>query len=89
MVGPQRPVLGALPSWKQSGRVGAASYRLMFSAEEDFGYPAYIVPILAVVKLAAAATILIRFSLVLSDVAYAGMFFHLILAAGAISASRT
>lgn len=34
MVGPQRPVLGALPSWKQSGRVGAASYRLMFSAEE-------------------------------------------------------
>jgi hypothetical protein len=49
----------------------------------DFGYPAYIVPILAVVKLAAAATILTRFSVVLSDLAYAGMFFHLILAAGA------
>lgn len=49
----------------------------------DFGYPAYIVPILGVAKLAAAATILTRFSVALSDLAYAGMFFHLILAAGA------
>lgn len=49
----------------------------------NFGYPAYIVPILAVVKLAAAATILTRFSVALSDLAYAGMLFHLILAAGA------
>ena len=49
----------------------------------NFGYPAYIVPVLAVVKLAAAATILSRFNVALSDFAYAGMFFHLILAAGA------
>lgn len=49
----------------------------------DFGYPAYIVPILAVVKLLAAATILSRFNVALSDFAYAGMFFHLVLAAGA------
>ncbi|RUW25063.1 DoxX family protein [Mesorhizobium sp. M1E.F.Ca.ET.041.01.1.1] len=49
----------------------------------NFGYPAYIVPVLGVVKLAAAATILSRISVALSDLAYAGMFFHLILAAGA------
>ena len=49
----------------------------------NFGYPAYIVPILGVVKLLAAATILSRFSVALSDLAYAGMFFHLVLAAGA------
>jgi hypothetical protein len=49
----------------------------------NFGYPAYIVPILGVVKLLAAATILSRFSVALSDLAYAGMLFHLVLAAGA------
>ncbi|HEY8356218.1 MAG TPA: DoxX family protein [Ramlibacter sp.] len=49
----------------------------------NFGYPAYVVPILGVVKLIAAATILSRFSVALSDLAYAGMFFHLILAASA------
>jgi len=49
----------------------------------NFGYPAYIVPILGIVKLLAVATILSRFSVALSDLAYAGMFFHLILAAGA------
>ncbi|ANV26593.1 MULTISPECIES: DoxX family protein [Hyphomicrobiales] len=49
----------------------------------NFGYPGYIVPILGVVKLLAAATILSRFNVALSDLAYAGMFFHLILAAGA------
>ena len=49
----------------------------------NFGYPAYLVPFLAVIKLSAAATILSRFSVALSDLAYAGMFFHLVLAAGA------
>jgi hypothetical protein len=49
----------------------------------NFGYPAYVVPVLAVVKLSAAATILSRFNVALSDFAYAGMFFHLMLAAGA------
>lgn len=48
-----------------------------------FGYPTYIVPILGVVKLVAAVTILWRFNVALSDLAYAGMLFHLILAAGA------
>lgn len=47
------------------------------------GYPAYLVPILAVAKLAAVVTILTRFSVALSDLAYAGMFFHLLLALSA------
>jgi hypothetical protein len=49
----------------------------------QFHYPAYLVPILAPLKLAAAVTILWRFSVKLSDLAYAGMFFHLLLAASA------
>lgn len=44
------------------------------------GYPAYLVPILGAAKLAGAITILSRFSVRLSDLAYAGMFFHLLLA---------
>jgi hypothetical protein len=47
------------------------------------GYPAYLVPILGVVKLAGAITILWRFSVALSDLAYVGMFFHLLLALSA------
>jgi small basic protein len=50
---------------------------------ETFGYPAYLVPLLAVAKLAAVVVILWRFSVPLSDLAYAGMFFHLLLAASA------
>ncbi|MAN78499.1 MAG: hypothetical protein CML24_15260 [Rhizobiales bacterium] len=42
----------------------------------NFGYPAYIVPILGIVKVLAVATILSRFSVALSDLAYAGMFLH-------------
>ena len=48
-----------------------------------FGYPAYIVPVLGVLKLAAAVTILWRYNVPLSDLAYAGMFFHLLLAMSA------
>jgi hypothetical protein len=48
-----------------------------------FGYPAYLVPLLGTAKLAGALTILTRFSVKLSDLAYAGMFFHLLLAASA------
>jgi hypothetical protein len=44
------------------------------------GYPAYLVPILAVAKLAAPIVIVWRFSVALSDLAYAAMFFHLLLA---------
>lgn len=47
------------------------------------GYPPYLVPILAVLKPLAAITILWRFSVALSDLAYAGMFFHLLLALSA------
>lgn len=44
------------------------------------GYPAYLVPVLIVVKLLGVAAILSRFRVALSDLAYAGMFFHLLLA---------
>ncbi|ENN83862.1 hypothetical protein RHSP_41591 (plasmid) [Rhizobium freirei PRF 81] len=47
------------------------------------GYPPYLVPILAVLKPLAAVTILWRFSVALSDLAYAGMFYHLLLAISA------
>lgn len=49
----------------------------------DLGYPGYLVSILAAVKLLAVAVILSRLHVALSDFAYAGMFFHLVLAAGA------
>ncbi|MGV6484092.1 DoxX family protein [Stenotrophomonas indicatrix] len=44
------------------------------------GFPGYLVPILGVAKLLGAITILWRFSVALTDLAYAGMFFHLLLA---------
>lgn len=44
------------------------------------GFPAYLVPILAVLKPLAAVTILWRFNVALSDLACAGMFYHLLLA---------
>ncbi|UAY90543.1 DoxX family protein [Pectobacterium polaris] len=47
----------------------------------NFGYPGYLVPILTAVKILAVATILSRISVPLSDLAYAGMFFHLLLSA--------
>ncbi|MDQ0561889.1 hypothetical protein QO004_003690 [Rhizobium mesoamericanum] len=47
------------------------------------GYPPYLVPILAVLKPLAAVAILWRFSVALSDLAYAGMFYHLLLAISA------
>ena len=47
------------------------------------GYPGYLVVLLIVAKLAAVLAILSRRSVALSDLAYAGMFFHLILAASA------
>lgn len=47
------------------------------------GYPGYLVPFLAVAKIAAAVTVLWRYSVALSDLAYAGMLFHLLLAASA------
>ena len=43
------------------------------------GYPGYLVPVLIVVKILGAAAILSRVSVALSDLAYAGMFYHLLL----------
>lgn len=47
------------------------------------GYPAYLVPVLITVKLLGVVAILSRLSVRLSDLAYAGMFFHLLLAISA------
>lgn len=46
----------------------------------ELGYPGYLVPLLIVVKVLAVVTILWRVNVPLSDLAYAGMFFHLLLA---------
>jgi DoxX-like family len=66
---------------------GAAMYLSNISGVQQIfgtlGYPAYLVPILAVAKLAGAVVILWRFSVALSDLAYAAMFFHLLLALSA------
>jgi hypothetical protein len=45
----------------------------------EFGYPAYLVPLLTAVKILAVLAIIARFSVPLSDLAYAGMLFHLLL----------
>ncbi|WP_218017571.1 DoxX family protein [Sphingomonas pituitosa] len=51
-------------------------------AQADLGYQVpHLVQFLVVVKLLAPAAILSRVSLPLSDLAYAGMFFHLLLSA--------
>lgn len=54
--------------------------------EEGFkylGYPTYLITLLIVVKIAAPLAILSRFSVKLSDLAYAGIFYHLLLAISA------
>ena len=47
------------------------------------GYPGYLVPVLITVKLLGVAAILSRVNVALSDLAYAGMFYHLLLALSA------
>jgi len=54
--------------------------RKAFSA---LGYPTYLVPYIAVVKLLGAIAVVSRFSVALSDLAYAGMLYHLLLAVSA------
>ena len=46
-----------------------------------FGYPGYLLPLLVVVKLLAVLAILPRVNVAISDLAYAGMFYHLLLSA--------
>ena len=45
----------------------------------DLGYPAYLLPVMIIVKVLGVAVILLRFSVALSDLAYAGVFYHLLL----------
>jgi hypothetical protein len=45
----------------------------------DLGYPAYLVPVMIVVKVLGVLVILSRFSVALSDLAYSGIFYHLLL----------
>ena len=48
-----------------------------------FGFPSYLITLLIVVKIAAPLAIVSRVSVPLSDLAYAGMLFHLLLALSA------
>ncbi len=45
----------------------------------ELGYPAYLVPVMIAVKVLGVAAIVSRFSVALSDLAYAGIFYHLLL----------
>ncbi len=49
----------------------------------QLGYPVYLTYVLPVVKVLGPLAILSRVSLALSDLAYAGMFYHLLLALSA------
>ncbi|KAA3535500.1 MULTISPECIES: DoxX family protein [Pseudomonas] len=51
------------------------------TALAGLGYPGYLVPVLAALKLLAVAAILSRINVGLSDLAYAGVFYHLLLSA--------
>jgi hypothetical protein len=63
------------------------SSALMYAAKGNWvrqilmglGYPAYLVPVMIVVKVLGPVAILSRFSVALSDLAYAGIFYHLLL----------
>ena len=45
----------------------------------ELGYPAYLVPFMIGVKVLGPLAILSRFSVAVSDLAYAGIFYHLLL----------
>jgi hypothetical protein len=47
----------------------------------DLGYPATLMPLLIAVKILAVVAILLRINVSLSDLAYAGMLYHLLLSA--------
>ncbi|WPN60356.1 DoxX family protein [Pseudomonas sp. P9_31] len=52
------------------------------NAQAELGYSAsYLVPFMIVVKVLGPAAILWRFNVALSDLAYVGMFYHLLLSA--------
>lgn len=67
---------------------GGGVFYLISTAEvqaiwASLGFPPYLVPIMAVVKIAAAAVIFWRPTVAITELAYAGMFFHLLLAVSA------
>lgn len=66
---------------------GAAFYLTAYdtavSTLGGLGYPAYLVTLLPFVKILGVLAIVVRRPVALSDLAYTGMFFHLILAASA------
>jgi hypothetical protein len=66
---------------------GAMAYLMQRPMVEEgfamFGYPPYLITVLIVAKIAAPLAILTRFSVRLSDLAYAGVLFHLLLAISA------
>ena len=66
---------------------GAAFYLtqrpMVEAAYAGLGYPTYLINVLIVVKILAPIVILTRYSVRLGDLAYAGMFFHLLLAISA------
>jgi hypothetical protein len=45
----------------------------------DLSYPPYLVPLMVVIKVLAVSAVLSRLSVALSDLAYAGMLYHLLL----------
>lgn len=47
----------------------------------DLGYPANLMPLLIAVKILAVVVVLFRFNVSLSDLAYVGMLYHLLLSA--------
>ena len=63
---------------------GAALYTFNHTMVADLfpklGYPVYLTYLLPIVKVLGPVAILSRYSLALSDLAYAGMFYHLLLA---------
>jgi hypothetical protein len=68
--------------------LAAAAFYLSHLAEGQagfttFGFPAYLVPLLIAAKIAAPLAILTRVSVPLSDLAYARIFYHLLLALSA------
>ena len=84
--------------WKAAYWISTALLCLLYGAgafiymtqrpmvEEGFawlGYPSYLITVLIVAKIAAPLAILSRVSVWLSDLAYAGMFYHLLLAISA------
>ncbi len=67
------------------GYLGGAGFYIFKHAEvaamiPQMGYPVYLTYLLPVVKILGPLAILTRVSVALSDLAYAGMFYHLILA---------